>query len=431
MYLSKAILFSRLFAVATSMSLRGGSNNNDERELITRIINGSKATEGRYPYAVSIQDDLGHFCGGSLIARDVVLSAAHCAADGEYKAVVGRHRLASNDGQEMAVKVELMHPDYDRDTTDNDFMLIFLEGSVPDDVDLVQVSPDVVPPGTDVNVCGWGDTNKDESIQELATELMEVEVTVMTNEECEQSESNEVGWEYNYNDQITANMMCAKSDGERDSCQGDSGGPLVIRSDAGDVQVGVVSWGIGCAHQSFPGVYARISSQYEWIRTNVCAGSSAPPSSFQCGSISATSRAASLAEEAGAQYLRTDGGWTTIVEEDFASGLGLFRHPGNNARYYTSAMGRSGVVRIADGEFGTSVLTSNQISLESSLFTRYKIDFSFYAIEMEHSDNLCLDYEIDDGPSRARSAGAVSMHSRTTSGTPTRLLSSRLQTPTA
>ena len=84
-------------------------------------------------------------------------------------------------------------------------------------------------------------------------------MTVISNEECDKSESNEDGWEYDYNDKVTENMICAKDNGEG-ACQGDSGGPLVIRSDSGDIQVGVMSWGIGCAHRDFPGVYTRVSA---------------------------------------------------------------------------------------------------------------------------------------------------------------------------
>eukprot|EP00571_Detonula_confervacea_P000325 CAMPEP_0172330650 /NCGR_PEP_ID=MMETSP1058-20130122/61514_1 /TAXON_ID=83371 /ORGANISM="Detonula confervacea, Strain CCMP 353" /LENGTH=455 /DNA_ID=CAMNT_0013047875 /DNA_START=194 /DNA_END=1561 /DNA_ORIENTATION=+ len=394
MNISKTLLLSQLCVVASSVSLRG--NNNDERELNTRIINGNKATEGRYSYAVSLQDDVGHFCGGSLIAPDVVLSAAHCAG-GDYKAIIGRHELITNDGDEVGVKDEMMHPDYVSETTDNDFMLLFLNRSTTEIVELVQLSPDTISAGTDVTVMGWGDTHKDEEIKELATELMEVEVTVLTNDECDQSSSDEMGFEYDYNGKITGNMMCAKHVEVKDSCQGDSGGPLVIRSNSGDIQVGVVSWGIGCAHDDFPGVYARVSAQYDWIRKNVCEGSSAPPASFECDSIIAkASRTQDLIVER-TQDLSREGGWIAIIEEDFTTGYGLFNHHGNDAKHYTSAMNRVGVVRIADGEGGSSALKSNQVSLENSPFTKFKINFSFYAIEMEHSDSLCLDYEISNG----------------------------------
>jgi len=76
------------------------SSNNIDRELHgtssrdtnTRIIGGNEAVEDRHAYAVSLYDNIGHFCGGSLIAKDVVLTAAHCKG-GEYFAVAGRHNI--------------------------------------------------------------------------------------------------------------------------------------------------------------------------------------------------------------------------------------------------------------------------------------------------------------------------------------------------
>eukprot|EP00985_Skeletonema_marinoi_P028938 scaffold26341_cov142-Skeletonema_marinoi.AAC.2 len=101
-------------------SIRAGNLRNAKRDLRTRIVGGDKAIEDRYAYAVSLSDSYGHFCGGSLIAEDVVLSAAHCDSSGEgnYNAVVGRHAHDDNDGQKLSVKEALPHPDYDGDTTD-------------------------------------------------------------------------------------------------------------------------------------------------------------------------------------------------------------------------------------------------------------------------------------------------------------------------
>ena len=90
-------------------------------------------------------------------------------------------------------------------------------------------------------------------------------------------------------------------------------------------------------------------------------------------------------------------GWTTILQGDFAYGFESFYHHDNNANHYTSTMNRLGVVRIANGEGGFSVLRSNPISLENNPFSRIRVGFSFYAMEMEHSDILCLGYEIEDG----------------------------------
>jgi len=71
-----------------------------------------------------------------------------------------------------------------------------------------------------------------------------------------------------------------------DSCQGDSGGPLVLKSSQGaDVQMGMVSWGMGCAHKDFSGMYSRVSSAYDWIRELTCRRSVFPPADFQCDDL--------------------------------------------------------------------------------------------------------------------------------------------------
>ncbi|KAL3765494.1 hypothetical protein ACHAW5_007377 [Stephanodiscus triporus] len=255
--------------VETSGLLRQKENQvdgDDEPAAGLRIINGEETEENEYPFVVSLQDSMGHFCGGSLIAKDVVLSAAHCQG-GDYEVAVGRHDV-ENGGQVIKVAHELPHEDYDADTTDSDFMLIFLKEPVDlvDGVGLVRLNndPKSPRPGDDVTVMGWGVT--DTNTGSLSDVLIEVSVNVITNEDCDASGDGKD----NYNGQITENMLCAKDKGE-DSCQGDSGGPLVLGdAETGYAQVGVVSWGIGCADPKFPGVYSRISQAYDWIACKVC-----------------------------------------------------------------------------------------------------------------------------------------------------------------
>lgn len=194
-----------------------------------------------------------------MIAPDVILSAAHCAG-GKYKAVIGRYDLDRADGDVVQVKRELPHPRYNPSRTDNDFNLIFLARKTTANVPLVKLNKEATIPAarTPVEVMGWGDTDPSDWSQRLSDELHSVEVNVVSNEQCSQAKGY-VGW-FNYQSYegaITSNMLCAE-DANQDSCQGDSGGPLVIKGNdsngSDDVQVGVVSWGVGCADSIFPGV---------------------------------------------------------------------------------------------------------------------------------------------------------------------------------
>mmetsp|Transcript_15518 Transcript_15518/g.22693 ORF Transcript_15518/g.22693 Transcript_15518/m.22693 type:complete len:303 (+) Transcript_15518:2-910(+) len=134
---------------------------------------------------------------------------------------------------------------------------------------------------------GWMDSLNDEK----ATTLQEVDLNYLPPEKC-QVMSGQVGSQtYSMGDFLTDSMMCADAIG-KDSCRGDSGGPLIIKDvnggddPANDIQVGIASWGFGCAVPDFSSVYARVSSQSKWIKETVCDLSFSPPSSFGCDATS-------------------------------------------------------------------------------------------------------------------------------------------------
>ncbi|ACI64196.1 predicted protein [Thalassiosira pseudonana CCMP1335] len=442
---------SSITSFTYAQSIRGSSSTdkavNTQRDLYpskdSRIIGGSEASSGRYSYTVSIQDNLGHFCGGSLIAKDVVLTAAHCQG-GPYKVVIGRHDLGESSGDVIDMKRELPHPKYNDRTTDNDFNLVFLDRPTTANVEMVTLNSQSSLPGVgdEVTVVGWGDTVAADDVQRLSDKLMEVEVNVISNQECDASEGEIGGWYDTYKNQITKNMLCA-NDKNQDSCQGDSGGPLVIKgngaSGEGDVQVGVVSWGIGCASQHFPGVYARVDTAYDWIREEVCKGSGYAPASFACSgsvqvdgssgnnnnnnnngsgsgsgsgngkpdkpnkpnkpmaegfvnngsNINSSSSSSSIASS-------SNGNWNTLYTENFLNGFGIFRKGGSDAKHYIFLKKRDGVARIQGGNGMQSSIYSDALDMGKS-YSKLRVVFSFFALGMEDNDSFCLDSSTDGG----------------------------------
>ncbi|KAL7529515.1 hypothetical protein ACHAWF_003008 [Thalassiosira exigua] len=241
--------------IPPARALQGSSDDGQSQSSSTpleldkhlRIVNRVPAEEDKYPFVVSLQDRWGHFCGGTMVSRDVVLTAAHCSAS-NFVAVVGRHNiLRDGDGYRIATKKLVRHPNWDDDNADNDFMLIFLKRAVPRRY-VVKLNKNNAAParGQNVKVMGWG-TQSSVANAPLSPVLMEVTLKVITNYFCGQSNGSFSGSRWSYDGRITKNMMCAKSL-NKDSCQGDSGGPLM----RGLTQVGVVSWGIGCAHPRTP-----------------------------------------------------------------------------------------------------------------------------------------------------------------------------------
>lgn len=188
----------------------------------------------------------------------------------------------------------------------------------------------------------------------------------------------------------------------QDACQGDSGGPLIQRGDSSngsqDTIVGIVSWGIGCASPIFPGVYSRTSSAYSWIKQEVCSKSIDPPADL-CGSSATDTQAAGSGNTSSKGNISSNNGngWTKIVSEDFESGYGSFNDGGSDVAYYKNVKGRTGVIRIQDGNGRRSSVFSNKLDNSQTNFSQFRVNFSFFANSMETNDKFCLDYSVNGG----------------------------------
>lgn len=236
----------------------------EDEDSNTKIIVGGKPVKpkDRYSYQAAMIDGSGRqFCGGSLVDKDWVLCAAHCAGIGT-KVYIGRYNLrdSTEDSETIGIDWETQHPAYNPVSLDNDYMMVKLKRSSTKTPVTLDDGSARLRIGTDVTVMGWGTTSYQGSSSHL---LLEVTLDVVSNLECNM----------NYNGDITSNMICASRRG-KDSCQGDSGGPLIVKgaNATEDVQVGIVSWGVGCANPSYAGVYARVSSKIGWIRNQIASG---------------------------------------------------------------------------------------------------------------------------------------------------------------
>lgn len=240
------------------------TNNNDTSELNGRIVGGQVTTIESFPWIVSLQHSTrGHFCGGSIITPNRILTAAHCTLAFPTSAISVRagSTYRQSGGQLVPAAYVVNHPWYNAQITDNDISVIWLSwylNLVPG-VAIIGLPGqyDGVATGITAYVAGWGALC---SGCVDSPNLRFVGVPVITNAECI---ARHVSVPHRV---ITNGMLCAGfPEGGRDACQNDSGGPLTV----GGTLVGVVSWGIGCAAPGFPGVYARVAFFRNWINASI------------------------------------------------------------------------------------------------------------------------------------------------------------------
>jgi len=245
----------------------------------TRIINGEPAKLGQWPWAVVLgtKNWLGQFqvrCGGTLLNRNTVLSAAHCFDQaGITIARIGDLDVSNtNDGAshvDINIAQSIQHPNWNPNTNANDIAILKLSSQV---TYTENIKAACLPEGykskvltsflsnNDPFIIGWGVT----SFNGFASDKLRMaRVPIFDQQTCANNYASAASVS------ITDSMVCA-GDGNKDTCSGDSGGALL--SDEVDKKwsvIGVTSFGLECAREDFPGVYTRVDKYLDWIKQNM------------------------------------------------------------------------------------------------------------------------------------------------------------------
>ncbi|MDR7280465.1 S1 family peptidase [Catenuloplanes atrovinosus] len=236
-------------ALITAVAL-GGTAVPGVAQAKPDVVGGTRAAQGEFPFMVRLS--MG--CGGALYTSQIVLTAAHCldrtGAITNITATLGAVDLQSSSRITRTSSYVYRAPNFNESTYVNDWALVKLSSPVTGLATMPIATTTAYNSGT-FTVAGWGAAVEGGGQQRY---LLKATVPFISDSSCSSSYPGEI---------VNSAMICAGySQGGTDTCKGDSGGPMFRATTSGGplIQVGIVSWGYGCARPNAPGVYTEVST---------------------------------------------------------------------------------------------------------------------------------------------------------------------------
>ncbi|NUR51291.1 MAG: serine protease [Hamadaea sp.] len=229
-----------------------------DRRNRTEVVGGTLARGSDFPWVVHLSVS----CAGALVRPRFVLTAAHCAGatgkNTKIRVTAGTHDL--KDPRAKVVNSVYVHraPGFSGVTGGRDWAVVKLRD--PLNLPTLRLSGGGDDYGT-FTIMGWGTTSENSFTAERR--LRTAKVPMVADGACSDAYA-EAGYDFHPDEMICAGDIRR---GGVDTCQGDSGGPMVKRAHDGQfVEIGIVSWGVGCARKAYPGVYTEVSHFADAIR---------------------------------------------------------------------------------------------------------------------------------------------------------------------